>query len=268
MDLQEMKERSRNVWGLGDYSPTGRQLEPVSVALVESLGIGAGHRVLDVAAGNGNCALAAARAGASVVASDFSPVMIERGRERTVAAEVDVAWEEADAAALPFEDGAFDRVTSVFGAIFAPEQELTARELARVTAPGGVMGMTAWTVDGLIARMIRELRPSDAPAPPEDAPDPMAWGDPDHVERLFADVAGELSIARRTVTFSYASWDQWRRDFGVHGMMVVMKNELPPEEFEALLSQARDFVAGEGRVDGDGVAYDAEYLEIRVDVPA
>lgn len=264
MDLQEIKERSRTVWGLGDYAPTGRQLEPVSAALVDALGIGADHRVLDVAAGTGNCAVAAARAGARVVASDFSPVMIERGRERTDAAGLDVTWQEADAADLPFEDGSFDRVTSVFGAIFAPEQELTARELVRVTAPGGAMGMTAWTADGVIARMMRELRPADAPPPPDDAPDPMAWGDPDHVERLFAGIAGELSITRRTVTFSYPSWDRWRRDFAAHGMMVVMEQELPPEGFDALLSQARDLVAGAGRVDGNGVAYDAEYLEIRV----
>lgn len=266
MDLQEMKDRSRLVWGLGDYSPTARQLEPVSVALVGSLGIGPEHRVLDVAAGDGNCAIAAARRGARVVASDFSPVLIERGRERTAAAGLDVEWQEADAAQLPFDDGSFDRVTSVFGAIFAPEQDLAARELVRVTAPGGVMGMTAWRPDGVIARMMRELRPSGAPVPDGDVPDPMAWGDPEHIARLFAGTRGELTVTPRTVTFAYPSWEEWRRSFAAHGMMVVMQQELPPDEFEALMEQARDLVAAEGRADGDGIAFDAGYVEIRVDV--
>lgn len=268
MGLDEVKARSRLVWGLGDYAPTSRQLEPVSDRLVEALGVGPGHRVLDVAAGHGNGALAAARRGATVVASDFSPEMVRRGRARTEGTGLGISWQEADAAELPFDDGAFERVTSVFGAIFAPEQELVAHELVRVTAPGGVAGMTAWTVDGVIARMIRDLRPPDAPAPPADAPDPMAWGDPAHVERLFADTGAELTVTPRTVRFSYPSWEQWARDFGAHGMMVVMKQELEPAAYDALLRQARDVVSAAGRADGDGVAYDAEYLEIVVAVPA
>jgi SAM-dependent methyltransferase len=174
MDLEAVKARSKAIWSSGDYAPTSRQLEPVSETLVESLAVDRDHRVLDVAAGHGNCALAAARRGAKVVASDFSPVMIERGRARSEASELDVTWREADAAALPFEDGGFDRVTSVFGAIFAPEQLTVASELVRVTAPGGRIGLTAWTADGLIARMLR-IPASLGPPPPEGAPDPMAW---------------------------------------------------------------------------------------------
>lgn len=267
MELEEIKARSRTVWGTGNYAPTARQLEPISVSLVASLGIGRGHRVLDVAAGTGNCALAAARAGAAVVASDFSPVMVGRGRERTAAAGLDVVWEEADAADLPFDDGAFDRVTSVFGAIFAPEQELAAQELVRVTAPGGAVGMTAWTEDGIFARLIRDLGGSDAAAP-DAAPDAMSWGDPAHLERLFAGAGGELTVTRREATFSYPSWAQWRRDFEAHGMVVVMKRSMPPEAYESFVAEARDLFAGEARADGDGVTYAADYLEIRVDVPA
>lgn len=267
MELAEVKARSKAVWSTGDYAPTARALEPVSVALVASLGIGPAHRVLDVAAGNGNCALAAARQGATVVASDFSPVMVARGRERTAASGLDVSWQEADAADLPFDDGSFDRVTSVFGAMFAPEQELTARELVRVVAPGGAAGLTTWMADGLFARLLHDLAPPTEPTH-DRPPDPMAWGDRAHVERLFSPTDGEVTVTRRQVTFAYPSWDAWRRDFEAHGMFVVMKETLPADTYEAFVVRAHDHFASVARPDGHGIAYDADYLEIRIDVPA
>jgi ubiquinone/menaquinone biosynthesis C-methylase UbiE len=262
VDLEAIRARSKVIWSTGDYAPTSRQLEPVSKVLVESLAIDRDHRVLDVAAGHGNCALAAARRGAEVMATDFSPVMIERGRARTAAPGLDVSWREADAAALPFEDGSFDRVTSVFGAIFAPEQPAVAAELARVTAPGGSVGLTAWTADGLIARMLR-IPASLGPPPPEGVPDPMAWGDPAHVEGLFAGTGCELTVIPRTVTFTYPSWDDWRRDLEAHGMMVDLKRNTRADAYEHLLAEMRDFLAAHGHADQGPVAYDAEYLEIQ-----
>jgi ubiquinone/menaquinone biosynthesis C-methylase UbiE len=263
MDLEAIKARSKAIWSTGDYAPTSRQLEPVSEVLVESLAIDGDHLVLDVAAGHGNCALAAAHRGATVVAADFSPVMIEHGRARTEASELDISWREADAAALPFEDDSFDRVTSVFGAIFAPEQRAVAEELVRVTAPGGSVGLTAWTADGLIARLLR-IPASHGPPPPEGAPDPMAWGDPAHVEGLFAGTGCELTIVSRTVTFAYPSWEDWRRDLEAHGMLVELKQNTPSEAYDTLLEQMRDLLAAHADTDQGRVAYDAEYLEIQV----
>lgn len=262
MDLQEIKARAKAVWSTGDYTPTGHQLEPVSMALVESLEVSPEHRVLDVAAGHGNCALAAARRGAAdVVATDFSPTMIERGRERTDEAALDITWQEADAADLPFGDGAFDRVTSVFGAIFAPEHETVAEELVRVTAPGGALGMTAWPPDGFIAGLIGTSRPY-GPEPPAGAPDPMAWGDPTHVEAQFAGLPCELTFTPRAVAFTYSSWDDWRRKIGAHGMLMVLEQSLPADRFEEMIAAMQAFTAEHSSITDDRISYDAEYLEI------
>lgn len=266
MDFEALKARSKAVWGTGDYAPTGRQLEPASDELVESLDIGRDHRVLDVAAGHGNCALAAARRGADVMATDFSPVMIERGRARTDTSGLNITWREADAAGLPFDDGSFERVTSVFGAIFAPEQATVAAELVRVTAPGGKIGLTAWKRGGLIARMMR-VPASHGPAPPEGVPDPMAWGDAAHLDGLFAGTGCELTIIPRTVTFAYPSWNAWRHDVEAHGMLVELRTNMPGDVYEDVLADMRDFLAAHDHGEQDGVAYDAEYLEIQVQAP-
>lgn len=266
MDLETVKARSKAIWSTGDYAPTSRQLEPVSEVLVESLDIGRDHRVLDVGAGHGNCALAAARRGAEVVATDFSAAMIERGRARTDACGLNISWREADAAGLPFDDGSFERVTSVFGAIFAPEQPMVAAELVRVTAPGGKIGLTAWTADGLIARMLR-IPASHGPPPPKGVPQPMAWGDPAHAERLFDGIGSELTVISRTLTCTYPSWDGWRHDLEAHGMVVQLKQNTPEGTYEDLLAEMRNILTPHNHAQGGGVAYDAEYLEIQVRAP-
>src|SRR5215210_254249 len=144
VDVAQIKERQRAVWGAGDYRELSRMLEPVAIALCGSCAVSARQGVLDVAAGDGNFAVAAAREGAAVVASDLSPGMVERGRARTRAEGYEVEWHVADVEELPFEDGRFDCVGSVFGAMIAPRPELAAGELFRVVRPGGTVGMTAW----------------------------------------------------------------------------------------------------------------------------
>ncbi len=270
MDIEEFKARSREVWGTGDYGPTSRQLEPASQVLLDTLEVGPADRVLDVAAGHGNCALAAARRGASVVASDFSPVMLAAGEGRTAAAGVDVQWRQADAAGLPFGDGSFDAVTSVFGAIFAPEQADVAAELARVTAPGGRFGLTAWTPDGVIARMLAAGGRSEESGPDasvDDRPDPLAWGDASRVGDLFAELPCDVELTERRLQFHYPSWDVWRRDIGAHGMAVVARQTMSADDYERMLAEMRAVVEDVARVDAEGVTYDAEYLELtgRVD---
>lgn len=266
VDIEELKARSREVWGTGDYAPTSRQLEPASHQLLDALGVGDGDRVLDVAAGHGNCALAAARRGATVVASDFSPVMVAVGKGRTDAAGVEVQWREADAAELPFGDGAFDVVTSVFGAIFAPEQRDVAEQLVRVTTPGGRFGVTAWTPDGLTARMLAAGGPdqdaSDRGPSDRDPPGPLAWGDAAHVAELFAGLPCDVELTERRIRFHYPSWEAWRRDLEAHGMTVVAKQTMPPDDYEQMFAEMRAVVEGAVLPGATGVTYDAEYVEV------
>lgn len=267
----DFKARSLAVWSTGDYSPTSRQLEPASVALVETLGIGAtpGMLVLDVAAGHGNCAVAAARAGASVIATDFSPQMVATGSARTEREGLPVVWQEAEAAALPFDAESFDRVTSVFGAIFAPEQEAVAAELVRVIRRGGLVGMTAWTPDGLTAQVIQAGR-EFSPAPPPDAPappNPFRWGEEAEVHGLFEPLGCEVLATRRTHTFRYSSWEQWREASEAHGLSVIARQQMSPGDYERMLQAMHRLSAEHNYGEGGAVVFDADYLEIVVRKP-
>src|SRR4051812_47675604 len=155
VDIEEFKQTQRAIWGLGDYSELGRMLRPAADALCDACAVSAGQEVLDVAAGDGNFALAAAREGAAVVASDISPEMVERGKRRAALEGYEIEWHQADAEGLPFGDERFDCTGSVFGAMIAPRPEVAARELFRVTRPGGTVGMTAWRPEGHMVDMFR-----------------------------------------------------------------------------------------------------------------
>lgn len=260
---QRMKARSKALWNAGDYTPTSRQLAPASEALAESMGIAPGQSVLDVAAGHGNCAIAAARRGATVVAADFAPTMITVGRARTDESGLPIRWEEADVANLPFEDGSFDRVMSVFGLIFAPEQQKAAAEVMRVLRPGGTAGITAWTKDSFVARMLevpRELGYGPPRSP--DAPDSLWWGEPDVARSLLGAAGAAVELRERTVRFRYRSWDEWRASFEAHGMAVMLRQDMPPETYEAVLRGLQALTAEHDVGEGDTVAVDAHYLEI------
>lgn len=261
MAHDEFRERSRAVWSMGDYSPASRQLEPASVALVEALEVAAGASVLDVAAGHGNCAVAAARRGATVIATDFSSSMIEVGSARTRAEGLDVSWQEADAADLPFADGSFDVATSVFGAIFAPVHEDVAAELVRVVKPGGRVGMTAWAAEGLVARMIAIGKEFGRPLP-AGAPDPFVWGSPEYATSMFEPYGCDVEVHHRSLTFRYGSWDQWRRDSEAHGMAVVARQNMEPEVYRQMRDSMQAATAEHDYGEGGAVAFDSDYLEI------
>ena len=187
MDLGQYKERQAQAWGLGDYSKLSRVLEPAATALCDACAVSAGQEVLDLAAGDGNFALACAREGASVVASDLAPAMVERGARRTGEEGYDVEWVRADVEDLPFEDSRFDCVGSVFGAVFAPRPEVMARELFRVVRPGNTVGLTAWTPGSFTVRSSspwagvtrrsprRSRRPSCGERRTPSAPASTAW---------------------------------------------------------------------------------------------
>src|ERR687896_382292 len=174
MDLEAIKQRQARVWGLGDYSALSRRLAPAAQVLCDACAVSAGQEVLDVAAGDGNFALASAREGASVVACGISPGMVERGRARSEAEGYYVELLVGDAEELPFEDGRFDCVGSAFGAFIAPRPDVVARELFRVARPGGTVGLTAWTPDGVMAEVFgigRRFAPLDPDQPPSEL-----WG--------------------------------------------------------------------------------------------
>ena len=175
MDVDQIKQRQAMIWAEGDYSVLSEQLRPAALALRDLCAVSAGQEVLDVGAGDGNFALACAQEGASVVASDLSPGMVERGRARAAAEGYDIEWLEADAEELPFEDERFDCVGSVFGAMIAPRPERAAAELFRVVRPGGTVGMTAWRSDSLVPK-IGELARKYSPAVPA-GPLPEEWGE-------------------------------------------------------------------------------------------
>src|SRR5918992_431849 len=172
------------MWASGDYpSMVETFLLPLGPRLVEACGIGPGMRVLDVAAGTGNASLPAAERGASVTASDLTPGLPGAGRSRAEAAGLELAWVEADAEKLPFEDGSFDVVMSAIGAMFAPHHREVADELVRVCRPGGTIGLLSWTPEGMIGALFRTMGPF-APPPPPGAQPPPLWGSEGHLKDL------------------------------------------------------------------------------------
>lgn len=238
-----LKAAHRAMWALGDYhrfaTSTVWQLGDV---LVEACGIQPGHCVLDVAAGTGNVAIRAARAGARVVASDLTPENFAAGRRAAAAAGVDLAWREADAEALPFDDGEFDLVTSCFGAIFAPDHAAVAREMLRVCRPGGTIGMINFTPEGAGGEFFGVLAPY-APPPPPGALSPLQWGSEDHVRSLFGDRVESLAMTRGEYVERAASPREYRELFQrSFGPMVAIRASLSDEPAR-LAALDRDFAA-------------------------
>jgi SAM-dependent methyltransferase len=234
--IDEMKERSKAVWALGDYPAVARRFEGVAEDVVAAAGIARGDQVLDVAAGNGNVAIAAARAGGAVTASDFTPSLVVAGRERTAALGLDIRWDEADVEALPYDDDSFDAVVSVFGLMFAPRPEVAVAEVFRVLRPGGVVVLAAWTPEGWMGQMGAAMGPY-MPAPPADAARPVDWGDEAIVRSRLARVAESLEFERGSVLWEFGSEAEaldWQdANFGV---LVALRESLGDRYAEARAS--------------------------------
>lgn len=195
-----LKERHRAMWALGDYPALATNVvSSLGPALVAACDIGQGDRVLDVAAGSGNAAIPAARAGADVVASDLTPELLDAGREFAERDGLALTWQQADAEALPFSDNEFDVVMSCLGVMFAPHHQAGADELVRVCRPGGTIGLLNWTPEGFIGQLFATMKPY-APPPPPGAQPPPLWGNEDHVCALFGDRVTDLDVRRRIVT--------------------------------------------------------------------
>ena len=258
-DLDEIRERARGLWSRGDYTTLAQRIESAAREVVDGCAISAGQEVLDVAAGNGNAAVLAAREGAAVVASDLTPAMVELGRARTDKEGLDVEWAVADAEELPFEDERFDCVTSVFGAMFAPRPDVVARELFRVVRPGNTVGMANWTPDGFNGQYF-QIANGYAPPPPEDMPRPLDWGREEVVRERFADLAGSIRVEPRSVRWSFADADDGFRFFADTGPSLALMEMLDEQAQGRLRTEFVELVARFNTATDGSVEIDAEYL--------
>jgi SAM-dependent methyltransferase len=215
-DFDAIKKRQQATWASGDFAVVGITLQIVGESLAEACDVCAGERVLDVAAGNGNASLAAARRFAQVTSTDYVPHLLERGAARARADGLDVKFEVADAESLPFADASFDVALSTFGAMFAPRPERVAQELARVVRPGGRIGMANWTPEGFLGDLFRAV--ARHVPPPQGLASPLLWGTEAQLERLFGAQAAEIRCTRRHFNFRYRSAahfvDVFRRFYG------------------------------------------------------
>ena len=210
----EVKAKHRAMWALGDYPAVAADVIPsLGPVAVEATGIGPGDHVLDVAAGSGNASIPAARTGASVVASDLTPELLDAGRLLAAAAGVDLAWEVGDAEALPYDDATYDAILSVVGVMFAPFHQAAADELARVCRPGGRIGLVSWTPGGFIGQMFATMKPY-APPPPAGAQPPPLWGDEQHVRTLLGDRVTDVVAEKRQLRVeAFATAEEFRDYF-------------------------------------------------------
>jgi ubiquinone/menaquinone biosynthesis C-methylase UbiE len=213
-------------------------------------------RVLDVAAGNGNAAVEAVAAGAEAVASDFAPKQVAQGRERTEAEGLDIEWVEADAEELPFDEGSFDAVVSVFGAMFAPRPERVASELFRIVRPGGTVGMANWRPEGFQAGFF-EILSRYRPPEPEGVQPSIRWGDPDCVRERFAAYAEEVRVEPSVVPWRFASLQEMAEFF--QSSMPRPPQQLDDEQRQRLAMEMLEHVQRHNKADDESVAIEAEY---------
>lgn len=210
-DFEAIKSRQQATWEAGDFGRVGVLLQIVGETLCEAVDVSAGEKVLDVAAGNGNASLAAARRFARVTSTDYVPSLLEQGRRRAEADQLPIEFQVADAEALPFGDGAFDVALSTFGVMFAPNQDRAAAELLRVVRPEGRIGLASWTPEGFVGRLFQVVG-SFVP-PPAGLRPPTAWGTEPRLVELFGPGASGLATERRRFVFRYESVEQWIEHF-------------------------------------------------------
>jgi len=206
-DLGALKVKQQAAWSSGDYALIGTTLQIVGEQLCETLDLRSGSKVLDVAAGNGNVSLAAARRFCDVTSTDYVPALLERGRARAAAEVLRIEFREADAEALPFADGSFDVVVSTFGVMFAPDQERAAAEMLRVCKRGGKIGLANWTPEGFIGQMFKVV--GKHVAPPAGVKPPPLWGSPAWLGELFPAQTSSVGWVKRNFVFRYRSPAHW-----------------------------------------------------------
>jgi ubiquinone/menaquinone biosynthesis C-methylase UbiE len=262
VDLEAVKAVQQKVWSDGDFAMVASLIMKVAEDLAEALEIVPGERVLDVACGSGNGAIAAARRSwGGVVGADYVPALLERGRERAAAERLDVEFVEADAEALPFDDAEFDVTMSIFGAMFAPDHERCAAELLRVTKPGGRIGMANWVPDSGVGQMFMTTA-KHAPPPPGVKP-PLLWGTEEHLRQYFGDGISDLRIERKRSRQTFRSADHWLEFFRTYfGPTKVAFERVGPEGEAALEADLRTFLEEANTAGDRALVLEPEYLEV------
>jgi ubiquinone/menaquinone biosynthesis C-methylase UbiE len=258
----ELKTRHRAMWASGDYpSMVETWLLPLGPRLVAACGIGSWSRVLDVAAGTGNASIPAAERGASVVATDLTPELLDAGRKRVESSDLDIEWLPADAEHLPFEDASFDIVMSSIGVMFAPHHQVAADELVRVCRPGGTIGLLSWTPEGMIGALFRAMAPF-APPPPPGAQPPPLWGGEEHVRELLGDRVEYRTVTREVLTVTaFATPKDWVEHFtSLYGPSIATRANAARNGREAEFDAALAGLAEEwNRGEPDAARFEVEY---------
>ena len=259
IDYTAIKQRQQAVWSAGDYATIGTTLQIVGERLCEAVDVRAASSVLDVAAGNGNATLAAARRFARVTSTDYVRALLERGRERAAAERLSVNFQEADAEALPFADGTFDVALSTFGVMFTPDQEKAASELVRVVRNGGKIGLANWTPDGFIGQLLKIVA-RYTPLPLGIRP-PTLWGTGARLRELFRE--HEIKSSVQTFTFRYESPEHWLDIFrSYYGPTNRAFAALDAEKAAALEADILDLLERSNWDRGDSLVIPGEYLEV------
>ena len=261
IDLAAFKTRQQGACSSGDYAVIGTTLQIVGEELCEALELRSGQTVLDVAAGNGNVSLAAARRWCDVVATDYVPALLERARERAGAERLRIEFREADAENLPFPDESFDVVVSTFGVMFTPDQDRAAAELVRVCRHGGKIGLANWTPEGFIGQLFKSI--GKHVPPPPGAKSPALWGTRTRMAELFEPHASSIKSAQRHFVFRYRSPEHWLEIFKTYyGPVLKIFAALAPPAQSALEHDLMSLV-GQFNRSGDGsIVVPSEYLEV------
>lgn len=260
VDLAAIKGRQQIAWGSGDYAVVGTTLQIVGESLCEAIDLRSNQRVLDVAAGNGNATLAAARRFAEVVSTDYVAALLERGRERANADHLAVTFKEADAEALPFDDASFDVVLSTFGVMFTPNQEQAAQEMLRVVRPGGKIGLANWTPESFIGQLFKTIGKYVPPAP--GLKSPALWGTRAHVEALFGPEAAVAAESRHFV-FRYKSPTHMLEIFrSYYGPVLKAFAAIDPPARESLEKDIRALMDKFNTAKDGTLVVRSEYLEV------
>jgi SAM-dependent methyltransferase len=261
-DLKAVTQVQQQIWSKGDFAMVASLVYHVSESLAEALELVPDERVLDVACGSGNGAIAAARrTWGNTVGADYVPALLERGRERAAAERLEIEFVEADAQDLPFEDGSFDVAMSIYGAMFAPDQEKTAAELLRVVKPGGRIGMGNWCPDGAVGKMFTTVAKHAGPPPGIDSP--LLWGTEERLRELFGDGITDLRVERRTSRQPFRSADHYIDFFRTYfGPTQMAYERVGPEGEQALTDDLRTFLEAENTAGDRALVLEADYLEV------
>jgi ubiquinone/menaquinone biosynthesis C-methylase UbiE len=264
IDLAAVKSRQQAAWSAGNYAVVGTTLQIVGETLCEALDLRSGTRVLDVAAGNGNATLAAARRWCEVTSTDYVPMLLESARARAVAEGHTIRFQDADAENLPFPDAAFDTVMSTFGVMFTPNQYQAASELARVCKPGGRIGLANWTPESFIGQLFKTIGTYVPPAP--GVKSPALWGTKTRLEELFGRTAREIRTTRREFVFRYRSPAHWIEVFRTfYGPMAKTFGALAADKQASLTEDLLALMESRNRSGDNTLVLPSEYLEVVIE---